>query len=251
MADPYIPFYTSDFLGGTSGMTAATRGVYITLLCLMYEAEAPLGQSWGSLARRCGASNSGFKKAVEDLVDEGKLSVGDDGIWSEKVEPHLSYRHEKRRKARKSAKVRWEKTQQKQQKNDANALRTECYPEPEPDKERHLSVSQEKPSEKPKPKVRRAVALPQGWVPSEKNLADARKRNFTDGEIDHEASQFRDHHHARGTTFKDWDAAWRTWLGNARKFGGRGMARQPSAIPGGQGGSIASIVARRRLAGEA
>ena len=37
---PLVPFYTSDFLAGTSGMTAASRGGYITLLCLMCEAEA-------------------------------------------------------------------------------------------------------------------------------------------------------------------------------------------------------------------
>ena len=73
-------------------------------------------------------------------------------------------------------------------------------------------------AEKPPPR-KRAVSLPDGWVPSAKNVEDARKENFTDEEIRNEAQQFRDHHHARGTTFKCWDAAWRTWLRNARKFG--------------------------------
>ena len=69
-------------------------------------------------------------------------------------------------------------------------------------------------SQKPK----RACSLPDGWVPSEKNIEDALKREFTNEEINHEADQFRNYHHAKGSTFKDWDAAWRTWLGNARKF---------------------------------
>lgn len=71
----------------------------------------------------------------------------------------------------------------------------------------------------PKPaKPKRAVSLPDGWVPSDRNIEDAVKRGFSTEEINHEAEQFRNYHHAKGSTFKDWDAAWRTWLGNARKF---------------------------------
>lgn len=39
---------------------------------------------------------------------------------------------------------------------------------------------------------------------------------------------FRDHHTARGTTRKDWDATWRTWVRNALKFG-YPMLRQSTA----------------------
>lgn len=37
-----------------------------------------------------------------------------------------------------------------------------------------------------------------------------------------ELANFLDHHTARGTVFKDWQAAFRTWLRNAVKFGQRG-----------------------------
>jgi DNA-binding transcriptional MocR family regulator len=70
-------------------------------------------------------------------------------------------------------------------------------------------------------KQKKAIALPENWVPSDKNTADAQERGFTMQEIDHEADQFRNYHIAKGSTFKNWDAAWRTWLGNARKFAGR------------------------------
>ena len=69
-----------------------------------------------------------------------------------------------------------------------------------------------------KPVSKRAITLPDNWVPNEKNLQDAIDRDFTDKEIEHEAEQFRNYHHAKGSAFKSWDAAWRTWLGNARKF---------------------------------
>jgi hypothetical protein len=94
-------------------------------------------------------------------------------------------------------------------------------------------------------KTRRAVALPDGWVPSQKNIQDAKSHNFSDEDIKNEADQFRDYHHAKGTTFKDWDAGWRTWLRNSRKFGGRSVAVKANSGGYGQGGSIASVVARR------
>jgi len=99
------------------------------------------------------------------------------------------------------------------------------------------------------PQAKRATSLPHGWIPSERNVADAYKKNFTDEEISHEADRFRDYHVSRGTTFKDWDAGWRTWLGNARRFAGGRVAFQAGSIRHGQGSSLASIVARRRADG--
>ena len=71
---------------------------------------------------------------------------------------------------------------------------------------------------------RRATALPDGWVPNNKNIDDATKRGFNQTEIDNEAEAFRNFY-AKGTKFKQWDAAWRTWLGNARKFAQASTAR--------------------------
>jgi hypothetical protein len=109
----------------------------------------------------------------------------------------------------------------------------------------------EPPEEKPPaPKQKRATSISEDWAPSEKNIQDAHARNFTDEEISHEADRFRDYHLAKGTTFKNWDAGWRTWLGNARKFASRRMAQSPRSGGYGQGGSLASIAAQRRAAGQ-
>ncbi len=80
-----------------------------------------------------------------------------------------------------------------------------------------------------KPIGKKAITLPDNWVPSEKNLQDATDRGFTDKEIEHEAEQFRNYHHAKGSAFKSWDAAWRTWLGNARKFAQTSKSRASGA----------------------
>lgn len=64
-------------------------------------------------------------------------------------------------------------------------------------------------------KAKRSTQLPEDWQPNESHLAFAAE-NRIDARA--EAEQFADHHRARGSTMKDWDAAFRTWLRNAVKF---------------------------------
>ena len=49
-------------------------------------------------------------------------------------------------------------------------------------------------------------------------------------DADAEIAKFRDHHAAKGSLMADWDAAWRTWVGNAVQFG-RAKVQSPSAKP--------------------
>lgn len=85
----------------------------------------------------------------------------------------------------------------------------------------------------PKPKQKRATSIPENWVPSDRNIADALSKNLSQQQIQNEGEKFRDHHTARGTTFKNWDAAWRTWVGNSLKFAaGRGSAPQRRGMAG-------------------
>ena len=98
-------------------------------------------------------------------------------------------------------------------------------------------------------KAKRAVALPEGWVPSEKNIQDAVERGFTTGEINHEADQFSNYHHAKGSTFKSWDAAWRTWLGNARKFSANSKQRNGGGMRSGTVDAFAALSQRLSAGG--
>ena len=108
---------------------------------------------------------------------------------------------------------------------------TQTVIEPSLNKEEPLVVPQ---PDDPPSKRRRSTSLPPEWVPSDRNLSDAHARNFTDQEIRHEADRFRDYHLARGTTFRDWDAGWRTWLDNARKFAASGPLARGSQHGGGK-----------------
>lgn len=64
---------------------------------------------------------------------------------------------------------------------------------------------------------KRANQIPDGYTLSEDLLKWTRVAHPSVN-IAHEFEQFRDYHRAKGSTMKDWDAAWRTWVRNSVKF---------------------------------
>ncbi|WP_456389015.1 hypothetical protein [Profundibacter sp.] len=107
-------------------------------------------------------------------------------------------------------------------KQGPNSVTPEETPDETPEETPELFPVEKSP-DKPKPK--RATALPENWVPNDANVAHALGKNLTHEDIANEAGKFRDHHLAKGTTFKDWNAGWRKWVGNSIKFNGTGNGR--------------------------
>ena len=61
----------------------------------------------------------------------------------------------------------------------------------------------------------RQCVLPEGFEPDETGVSLARDTGLV---ISEELDAFKDHHTANGSTFIDWQAAFRTWLRNSQKF---------------------------------
>lgn len=68
-----------------------------------------------------------------------------------------------------------------------------------------------------KEKSKRATSVPESVT--ENAMSWAREQGVSDLAIRTESLNFLDHHRAKGTTFKDWDAAFRTWIRNGIKWG--------------------------------
>ena len=60
---------------------------------------------------------------------------------------------------------------------------------------------------------KRQTQLPDDFTPNEVGTAAAYGLDFVT-----ELDLFKNHHTAKGTVMLDWQAAWRTWCGNARKY---------------------------------
>lgn len=86
---------------------------------------------------------------------------------------------------------------------------------------RHPVAASPPPEAKGKKRKRR---LPEDWSPAGAHASLAASLGV---ESEREAEQFRDHHAARGSTFVDWDAAFRTWLRNAGRFAAAPRSQRP------------------------
>lgn len=126
MTAPFVPFYPSDWLAGTRALSAEETGVYITLIAMMYETEAPIDMPDDRLARLCGCGTKAFVKAKESLIECGKISIVNGGLWQDRVEKEVKKRSARTESAKSSASHRWGKTVKKQRNDDANAMRTQC-----------------------------------------------------------------------------------------------------------------------------
>jgi uncharacterized protein YdaU (DUF1376 family) len=126
MSAAWIKFYPSDWLSGTRGLNAAETGVYITLIALMYEREAPVPNEPKRLARQIGMTTAAFEKVIDELLRQGKIRLAEEGFWKDRVAKEIKNREEKSEVAKTSANTRWEKAKQKQKSSDANASETHC-----------------------------------------------------------------------------------------------------------------------------
>jgi len=70
----------------------------------------------------------------------------------------------------------------------------------------------------PKP-VKRASQIPPDFYPNETGVNYAEERRVS---LAVELVSFRNHHQAKGSTMKDWQAAWRTWCDKSVEFGRAG-----------------------------
>jgi hypothetical protein len=85
-----------------------------------------------------------------------------------------------------------------------------------------LSANAEKPAKKT-----RATQRPIDFRPTQGHIDLAAELGI---DLRAEWQQFCDHHDAKGSTYKDWSAALRTWIRNAQKFGRTSAATQPSNV---------------------
>ena len=137
MSIVHIAFYPSDWLAGTRGLSDAEAGVYINLICRMYEMAGPIERDDNRLARVCGCkSKSSFVKSLNYLIEEGKIIQSGQELFNERVQKEIKNTTEKSSKAKSAAQSRWDKKSNKNNDSaNANAssehMPDECQSEPE------------------------------------------------------------------------------------------------------------------------
>ena len=252
MSLPYFPMYPTDFEAKTSHLTLEEDGAYNRLLRLSWMTPGcslPDDPAW--IARRMRIDAATFDRVVAPLLDEF-FTRAKGRLVNRKLTEVFNESNEKHSRRVEAGKLggRPAKSMQIKEKTQSNTKAMPKQPEPEPDKEdMGKPIS---PADKPPDKMR----LPADWALSDEGWAYARSQAIPDEVIRDEAAGF----HAYWTDRRDRDAkkserGWeQCWANRCRsisgRYAGRGMAGQAGTGRHGQGGSIASIAARRWASGE-
>jgi uncharacterized protein YdaU (DUF1376 family) len=243
---PYYKAYPRDFIEGTIGMSFELKGCYRLVLDLIYMQGGKLPDDARYISGLLGCSVRLWKSMRDDLVRLDKIQVSGEFLSNYRAVSELETSVKLQDKNRENA----AKSNKNKEIVKPPAPLTRDYTEPDTDREERTANAV--PKKAPKnaspdtPPPKRRTSIPVDWIPSPANLDFARSKNLTNQEIANAAEQFRNHHLAKGTVFSSWDAGWRTWVGNVRRFSGGEMAGRPQAGRSGQVVSLASVAARHR-----
>ena len=95
-------------------------------------------------------------------------------------------------------------------------------------------LSPESPPAKTASRAKIRSSIGESAMPNERNIADAQAKGLDRAAITIQWPKFLDYHRSRGNLMADWDAAWRTWLGNISQF--------QRSNPNGRSGSVSAAI---------
>jgi uncharacterized protein YdaU (DUF1376 family) len=224
----FYSFHIGDYAAHTGHLDPMEDIAYRRLLDAYYLAEGPLPADVERCARL--ARMRDHVDIVRAVLAEFFL-LTDDGWRHARCDLEIERKQEKADKARESAGKRWHAGKATDvipsvSNGNANAMRTHSEGNA-PISQEPIANSQEEEQKKEgaqkRTPISRGCRIPDGF-PAEPEFAWCRGSR---PELDppRVGQVFRDFHLARGSTMKDWSAAWRTWVGKER------ATTQPRASP--------------------
>ncbi|MCM2312200.1 MAG: DUF1376 domain-containing protein [Steroidobacteraceae bacterium] len=243
----YFPFHIGDYMSATRHLSWAEDCAYRRLLDTFYVSEKPLPLDLRAVCRLVLASTDEQREAVRVVLEEFFV-LTEAGWINDRAMREIDEMRIRQDKQREKANKRWQCQKQEPgnapampryeqddaaaSENDADAMPPTPTPTPTPtpvnlSTATDVAVSalpdaDDKAQRKTSGTPKRAVQLPDDFTPDETAVALAAEHGVS---LSAELPKFMDYHAARGKPMKDWQAALRTWLRNARQFA------RPASVP--------------------
>ena len=136
---PWHKHYHQDALLGMASLSVELRGVYYTLLDLMYDRKGPLAESDQMMAARMCCSVKKWQKYREALLDAGKIHLDSDGrITNNRFENELKISCKRAENGAKGGRARHENQKSPNENNASTEIGLKQTPKPQnqiPEKE--------------------------------------------------------------------------------------------------------------------
>lgn len=220
-----------DYRSATMHLSLLEHGVYNQLLDWYYLDELPLSLDNRTLFRRLSAKSEIEQQAVLDVLQE-MFTKTDEGWIHRRVEREIAQYRAKAEQARSAGKLGGRPSKKGvgyTENRDGFENKPDAKPtaNQEPLTNNHIKESKDSLAASPSPAAdeskpekpqtgKRATALPEDFTLNETGRAYAKSKGVN---ADVELLSFRNWHGAKGSTMKDWQAAWRTWCDKAVVFG--------------------------------
>ena len=218
---PFMQFYPADWLQDTQILSLEAQGAWIKILCVLHAASERGRKTLPTLEWKQFLGYPEDDRALyllNRLSEVGDIDARDSDGNTTSIMDSMEITISSRRMIRDESK-RNQELERKRQYEERNPTRhrqsSDTNPTPIYQKSEvrsHTSI-----------KSKRATQYPENFQVSPEVQAWALKERLPDPET--QLPAFRDYHQAKGSTFKDWEAALRTWLRNAPKFAGNGQSR--------------------------
>lgn len=229
----YYPFHIGDYASATRHLSWDEDMAYRRLMDAYYTREAPIPKDPRQVYRLVSAATQEQREAVDVVLAEF-FEDTPEGWRNSRCDAEIHSAALKREKASQSAHARWRNATAKPTQSDGNAnaspetcerIAETCEgnaPNPNPNTSISIEIdsgASAPAAPEPKKQAKRATGMPPDFYPNETGVSYAEGRRLS---LYAELEKFRNFHGARGTTFKDWQAAWRTWCDKAVEFGRSG-----------------------------
>jgi len=219
---------------GTVDLTLEEEAAYLRICHQMYRRRGPMLNSDRLLSSLWRCHQNKARAMLKRLIEKGKILVTQDGhLTNTRVTQELDARETlstRRVHAGHTGGIRSGEVRRNQLKDndpsEANALAPRSREEEIREEKRRLEGDAPNgalplgaiPARKERRQSKRAATFPEGFSLTEPNRKYAADNGFNGIEAERMFERFKNHHTAKGSTFVDWPAAWRTWVGNQVKF---------------------------------
>lgn len=201
---------------GTANLSLEQEAAYLRIVNAIHKHDGPVPDNDRVLAGLFRTSTRKARSLLDALIEAGKVSVEGGFIWNDRARSDLVHRGfvtiSRAESGAKGGRTRaMNAAKALENNNTTQAIASSRIEKNRIDKERDDKSSPKKPSSK-------RTKLPDDWRLPDDCREYAIRNGMQASKISFEADQFKNYHIGRGNLMADWQAAWRTWVGNHLKF---------------------------------
>lgn len=263
----FYKHHIGDYASSTAHLSLVEHGAYLLMLQHYYATEQPLPLDAGTIARIIRANGKTENAAIESVLRQ---------FWHKTPEGYIQHRAAKemdraslQRETNREIGKRGGRpiTRDKKITDSVSEKITDSVIDSVPEREPNDNPSQTPDSRLQTPDVnltpppgggaakpptpKRAAQIAPDFRPNANGVTYAEQRRVA---LAIELESFRNWHTAKGTTMKDWQAAWRTWCDKAVEFGrangARASPQRTESIHDKRARAMAELTGHRRTGNE-